>query len=142
MSVKILLVDDEQGFVETMEKRLTKRGIEVKTALSGLAALDALAAGGVEVVVLDVKMPGMDGIETLRRIKTEYPLAEVIMLTGHGTVETAIEGMKLGAYDYLLKPCELEELIDKVKHAAGRRREQEERIIEARAQSIALRRGE
>ncbi|EPR33117.1 response regulator receiver protein [Alkalidesulfovibrio alkalitolerans DSM 16529] len=142
MSVKILLVDDEQGFVETMEKRLTKRGIEVKTALSGQAALEALAEGGVEVVVLDVKMPVMDGIETLRRIKAEYPLTEVIMLTGHGTVETAIEGMKLGAYDYMLKPCELEELMDKAKLAAGRRREHEQRIVEARAQSIALRRGD
>lgn len=141
MSVKILLVDDEQGFVETMAKRLTKRGIEVKTAFSGQAALDALAAGGVEVVVLDVKMPVMDGIETLRRIKTEHPLIEVIMLTGHGTVETAIEGMKLGAYDYMLKPCELEELMEKINLAAGKRREHEHRIAEARAQSIVLRRG-
>jgi len=86
-------------------------------------------------------MPVMDGIETLRRIKTEHPLTEVIMLTGHGTVETAIEGMKLGAYDYMLKPCELEELMEKINLAAGKRREHEHRIAEARAQSIVLRRG-
>ena len=85
----------------------------------------------VDVVILDVKMPGMDGIEVLRGIKKSYPLIEVIMLTGHATVETAIEGMKLGAYDYLMKPCELEQLMAKVEAATKKRRAHEEKIREA-----------
>jgi DNA-binding NtrC family response regulator len=142
MHEKVLLVDDEQGFVEAMEKRLAKRGMVVRTALSGEAALDALQTAGTEVVVLDVKMPGMDGVETLRRIKAEYPLVEVIMLTGHGTVETAIEGMRLGAFDYLMKPCEIEDLVAKVGKAALRHQGHEARILQAEAEAIALRRGD
>ncbi|MCK9240006.1 response regulator [Desulfocurvus sp.] len=143
MHEKVLLVDDEQGFVEAMEKRLAKRGMVVRTALSGEAGLEMLqAGGGTEVVILDVKMPGMDGVETLRRIKAEFPLVEVIMLTGHGTVETAIEGMRLGAFDYLMKPCEIEDLVAKVGKAALRHQGHEARILQAEAESIALRRGD
>jgi DNA-binding NtrC family response regulator len=142
MHEKVLLVDDEQGFVEAMEKRLAKRGMVVRTALSGEAALDALQTAGTEVVVLDVKMPGMDGVETLRRIKAEYPLVEVIMLTGHGTVETAIAGMRLGAFDYLMEPCEIEDLVAKVGKAALRHQGHEARILQAEAEAIALRRGD
>jgi len=85
-------------------------------------------------------MPGMDGIETLREIKRKYPLVEVVMLTGHATVETAIEGMKLGAFDYLMKPCDMDILISKVGGAAARRREQETKIVEARIKEITMRR--
>jgi DNA-binding NtrC family response regulator len=92
------------------------------------------------VVILDVKMPGMDGIETLREIKRNHPLVEVIMLTGHATVETAIEGMKLGAFDYLMKPCDIDLLVAKVSEAAARKRKQEEKILEARIKEITLRR--
>ena len=115
----VLLVDDEVPFVETMTKRLNKRDLQVSTAFSGEEALEKLAKEShVEVVILDVKMPGMDGIETLREIKRQHPLVEVVMLTGHATVETAIEGMKLGAFDYLMKPCDMDVLMSKVGEAA------------------------
>jgi DNA-binding NtrC family response regulator len=97
-------------------------------------------AAKAEVVILDVKMPGMDGIEALQTIKRKVPLVEVIMLTGHATVESAIEGMKMGAFDYLLKPCDMDHLIAKVSEAAARKRHQEEKIINARIQEITARR--
>lgn len=136
----ILLVDDEVPFVETMTKRLSKRDFQVETAFSGQAGLDLLEKKrDVEVVILDVKMPGMDGIETLKQIKSQYPLVEVIMLTGHATVESAIDGMKLGAFDYLMKPCDMDQLIAKVMEAAKRKRDHEERIVQARVQAITSR---
>jgi len=102
--IKVLLVDDEKPFVDTMAKRLAKRGLQVTPAYDGEQALKALGQENCpEIVILDVKMPGMDGIEALGRIKAARPLVEVIMLTGHATVESAIEGMKLGAFDYLMK---------------------------------------
>ena len=112
----VLLVDDEVPFVEAMSRRLKKRDINVLTSFNGFEALDVLEEDrSVEVVILDVKMPGMDGIETLGEIRKKFPLVEVIMLTGHATVETGIEGMKLGAFDYLMKPCDMDVLIDKLK---------------------------
>ncbi len=141
--LQLLLVDDETAFVETMAKRLTKRGLTVEGAQSGEEALAKLSKNPrTDVVVLDVKMPGMDGIETLREIRRHYPLVEVIMLTGHATVETAISGMKLGAFDYLMKPCELDELVAKVREAAAKKFGHEQKIVEARAKHIALRRGD
>jgi DNA-binding NtrC family response regulator len=140
-AVKILLVDDEKPFVETMMKRLKKRDIEVKPAYDGVEALNYLEQNsGTEVVILDIKMPNMDGMTALKEIKSKYPLIEVIMLTGHATVETGIEGMKMGAFDYLMKPCDMEQLIEKVNEAAKRKRDQEEKIMEARMQAITLRR--
>jgi len=91
-------------------------------------------------VILDVKMPGMDGIDTLGEIKKIHPLKEVIMLTGHATVESAIEGMKKGAYDYLMKPCDIELLVNKVTEAAKKKRRHEEKIIEAQLKEITMRR--
>ncbi len=134
----VLLVDDETAFLETMNKRLTKRNFQVKTVDSGIAALETLSENGeqIEVVILDVQMPGMDGIETLTEIKRKYPLVEVIMLTGHATVASAIEGMKQGAYDYLMKPCEMEILLSKVMEAANKKRGHEQKIIEARMKEI------
>jgi DNA-binding NtrC family response regulator len=117
----------------------------VDTALSGPEALEKLKAGGgasdFDVVILDVKMPGMDGLETLTAIKRKHPNLEVIMLTGHATVESAIDGMKAGAYDYLMKPCEIDLLMAKIDKAVLKKREHEEKILEAKAQMIALRRG-
>ena len=137
----IMLVDDEVPFVEAMTKRLTRRDLAVEQAFSGRDALKKLTAGSpTEVVILDVKMPGMDGIETLQAIKGKVPLVEVIMLTGHATVESAIEGMKLGAFDYLMKPCDMDHLITKVKEAAARKRQHEEKIINARIKEITARR--
>jgi DNA-binding NtrC family response regulator len=141
----VLLVDDEVAFVETLVKRLAKRDVRVDFAYGGSEALDKLAAAGptkTDVVILDVKMPGMDGLETLARIKEEYPLIEVIMLTGHATVESAIEGMKRGAFDYLMKPCEVDLLMEKLREAAEKKRAHEEKILEARASLISLRRGD
>ncbi|MBU0992073.1 MAG: response regulator [Proteobacteria bacterium] len=133
----ILLVDDEQPFVETMTKRLEKRNYKVNAAFSGYDAIKILEKESqVEVVILDVKMPGKDGIGVLQEIKQKYPLIEVIMLTGHATVESAIQGMKLGAYDYLMKPCDMNELVAKVDEATGKKRAHEEKIVEARMKRI------
>jgi DNA-binding NtrC family response regulator len=93
----------------------------------------------IEVVILDVKMPGMDGIETLVEIKRKYPLIEVVMLTGHATVSSAIDGMKQGAFDYLMKPCDMDVLVAKVNEAAAKKRSHEEKIIEARLREITTR---
>ena len=140
----ILLVDDEASFVETLAKRIAKRNLKVDTALSGAEALEKLEEGGAsttDVVILDVKMPGMDGLEALEAIKHRHPNIEVIMLTGHATVENAIEGMKGGAYDYLMKPCEMDLLMLKIDNAVRKKREHEEKILEAKAQMIVLQRG-
>ncbi len=129
----VMLVDDEVPFVETMKKRLEKRDLTIITAFSGEEALHTLESHqNTDVVILDVKMPGMDGIETLGKIRKDFPLIEVIMLTGHGTIESAIEGMKLGAFDYLMKPCEIEQLMEKVQEATRKKRDHEEKIREAR----------
>ena len=137
---KVLLVDDEEAFVATLSKRLDKRGLACRTAYSGAEALAALEkAPSLDVVILDVKMPGMDGLEALAEIKSRHPIVEVIMLTGHGTIESAIEGMKRGAFDYLTKPCDIEDLVRKVGEAAQRKAEQEERIMQARLREITER---
>ena len=115
---RVLVVDDETDFLETIVKRLNKRMLNATGVESGEAALDLLKHEIFDVVLLDIKMPGgMDGIETLREIKHIQPLAEVILLTGHASVETSIEGMKLGAFDYLLKPMKFDDLLIKLAHA-------------------------
>jgi two-component system response regulator CpxR len=141
MKVRVLLVDDEEQFVETLALRLEARDFAVATAFNGDQALDYLKGKDVDVVVLDVLMPGLSGIDTLREMKKIRPLTEVIMLTGHATVETAIEGMKLGAFDYLMKPTEIEELVEKITKAHGRKTEQEERIQKATIERITQTRG-
>jgi DNA-binding NtrC family response regulator len=141
VSPLVLLVDDEVPFVETMTKRLSKRQLMILPAYSGRQALEKLEKNSVDVVILDVKMPGMDGIETLREIKKIYPLVEVIMLTGHATIETAVEGMRLGAFDYLMKPCEIDELVAKVNDAKEKKSRHEQKIMDARMKEITLRRG-
>jgi len=141
----ILLVDDEEGFVQALARRLKKRGLTVYTAFSGKQALEVVADTGPErldVVVLDVKMPGMDGSETLAAIKAKHPLLEVVMLTGHGTIESAIESMRAGAADYLLKPADIDVLLEKVNKAWGLKKDRELRILEAEAEMIAMRRGD
>ena len=137
-NTKLLLVDDEKGFLDTITKRLEKREMKISAAYSGKDALAELENNkAIEVVVLDVKMPGMDGIETLVEIKKSFPLVEVIMLTGHATVETAIDGMKLGAFDYLMKPCDIDTLVSKVKGAVEKKRKHDEKIMEARMNEIS-----
>ena len=141
MKIKVLLVDDEKDFVETLAERLEVRNFNVKTALSGEDALDLVQKYEFDVVVLDVLMPGKDGIETLREIKSLKPLIHVIMLTGNATVETAIQGMKLGAYDYLLKPTETADLLEKINNAYSLKTDHEERIRKAEINGIIKRRG-
>jgi len=114
---RILLVDDETVFTENMSALLTARGYRVTTANSGDSAIQALGENSFDVVVLDLKMPGMDGITTLKEIKKLGLLTETLILTGHGSIDTALEAVKLGAYDYLTKPCEIDELVDKIEGA-------------------------
>lgn len=121
-SVSVLLVDDEKDFNETIAKRLRRRGYGVRSAFSGQEALAILPEGGFDVVVLDMKMPGMDGIETLREIKKRHSSVEVLLLTGHASVESGVQGMAMGAYDYLLKPVEFEELLSAINQAGERKR--------------------
>ncbi len=136
MKIRLLVVDDEEQFVETLAERLTLRDYDVTTSLSGEDGIEKVKGYNFDVVILDVLMPGVDGIEALREIKKIKPLTEVIMLTGHATVETGIEGMKLGAYDYLIKPCETEELVIKINRAHERKAEHEERIRDAKVRKL------
>ena len=136
----VLLVDDEAEFVETFSERLAMRNLEIFKAFSGEEALQVLETNqNIEIVILDVKMPGMDGIKTLAEIKKRYPLVEVIMLSGHADVESAIDGMKQGAFDYLMKPCDMEQIIAKVTEAVAKKRRHEEKIIQARIKEITSR---
>lgn len=127
----ILVVDDEEEFRELTSKRLEKKGLKVKAAESGEKALEILEHSYTDVVLLDVKMPGMDGIETLRRIRAMKPLVEVVLLTGHASVDSGIEGMKLGAFDYLMKPIDLEPLLEKLTDAYEKKRLHQEKIEQA-----------
>jgi DNA-binding NtrC family response regulator len=114
----VLVIDDEVDFLETLVNRLQKRKLDAVGVASGEQALALLAERSFDVILLDIKMPGgMDGIETLHAIKKRQPLAEVILLTGHASIETSIEVMQLGAYDYLLKPVKFEELLVKITSA-------------------------
>jgi len=137
----VLLVDDEVSFVETFSERLELRDFEISKAFSGEEALEVLDENkNIEVVILDVKMPGMDGIEALAKIKRKNPLVEVMMLSGHADVESAIEGMKQGAFDYLMKPVDMDQITTKVTEALAKKRQHEEKIIQARIKEITSRR--
>jgi len=113
--IKLLLVDDEKGFVDVIAKRMSKRNIHVTKAYSGTEALKALRKTDFDIAVLDLKMEDMDGIEILKLFKKIVPDLPVIMLTGHGSEAAARDGIKFGAFDYLTKPCDFEELIAKIK---------------------------
>ncbi|MCJ2164506.1 MULTISPECIES: response regulator [unclassified Pseudodesulfovibrio] len=126
--IRTLLVDDEDSFRSTLGKRLTRRGVIVEQAGSGEEALEKLEEFQPDVILLDVKMPGMDGLTALRKIKSASPQVEVVMLTGHANMEIAIEGMELGAFDYLMKPVEFEELLYKLEDAFTRKKRLEERL--------------
>jgi DNA-binding NtrC family response regulator len=117
--LKLLLVDDEVEFLEPMKARLERRGIACATAASGEEALKVLGSSPIECAVVDVKMPEMDGLELLRRLRRLYPEIPVVLLTGHASVELGVQGMELGAFDYLLKPVELDELLDVVRRAVA-----------------------
>ena len=116
-NLKILLIDDEEEFVTTLAERLELRGLQARTALNGEAALQMIKVDTPQIVILDVMMPGIGGFEVLRRIKKQYPQIPVILLTGRGSTKEGIKGMELGAFDYLMKPLNIEELIKKMQEA-------------------------
>jgi DNA-binding NtrC family response regulator len=136
----VMIVDDEKDFVSIISERLEAIGERVSQAYTGKECLNKLEEDNIDVVVLDILMPEMGGIETLKEIKKRFPLIEVILLTGHGSAETAVEGMKLGAFDYLLKPTEFEDLLEKLEGARKKKDEQQERIRQAEAK-LLLRKG-
>ena len=136
MKTRLLIVDDEEEFVQALSERLIIRDYDVTTSLDGDDAIEKVMKYNFDVIILDVRLPGIDGVDVLKRIKEIKPISEVIMLTGHATVETAIEGMKFGAYDYLMKPCETEELISKITGAHEKKVAQEERIRAAKVRKI------
>ncbi|WP_316897665.1 response regulator [Pseudodesulfovibrio indicus] len=117
--VRVLLVDDEIGFLDVLAKRMGKRGYVVTTAGSGAEGIQVLRGNDFDVAVLDLKLEDMDGIEVLQIMKKMVPDLPVIMLTGHGSEQAAREGVKSGAFDYLLKPCDLDDLLDKIGEAAA-----------------------
>jgi DNA-binding NtrC family response regulator len=119
--IRVLLVDDEESFVEYLGKRLSARGMQVSISLSGEAALERVKTQELDVVILDVRMPGMSGVETLRELRKLRPELQVIMLTGHASIESGVEGMKLGAFDYLVKPCDIEVLTKAINEAHAQR---------------------
>ncbi len=127
-SLRALFVDDETEYLQTAIKRMKKRGMDVTGVSSGSEALAILSEQAMDVVVMDMRMPGMDGIQALREIKQRYPLVEVIMLTGHASMEAAIQGMELGAFDYLMKPIDIDELIYKIQDAFQKRQLQIKKI--------------
>jgi DNA-binding response OmpR family regulator len=116
-NLKILLVDDEEEFVTTLAERLELRGLQARAALNGEAALQMIEADTPQIVILDVMMPGIGGFEVLRRIKAQHPQLPVILLTGRGSEKEGVKGMQLGAFDYLMKPLNIEELIKKMQEA-------------------------
>jgi DNA-binding NtrC family response regulator len=123
--IRLLLADDEEDFRTTLASRLRKRRLEVIDVEDGYKAVEVVRSKPIDVAVVDVKMPGLDGLETLKRIKQINPLIEVILLTGHASVESGIEGMRLGAFDYLMKPCTIDELMLKIEDAYQRKLVQE-----------------
>ena len=135
-TIQILLVDDEERFLTTTKALLEKRGIDTMTATNGLDALRLLDEHRFDVVVLDVKMPGMDGVGVLRETKQKHPLVEVIMLTGHGSVESAVEGLRSGAFDYVTKPCDVAHLVDKINEAYSKKKTMEEKIRKVKVERI------
>lgn len=115
--IKILLVDDEEDFVNALSQRIKMRELDSEIAYDGEQALQLVDDQVPDVIVLDLKMPGIDGFEVLKNIKRNYPKVEVIILTGHGTERDKIETQKLGAYDYMQKPVDVDSLVEKIKSA-------------------------
>lgn len=135
----VLIVDDEEEFREMTVKRLSKRDLACESAANGTLALEMLAAKNYDVILLDIKMPGRDGIEILREIKKITPLTEVVMLTGHASVESGINGIKYGSFDYLMKPIDLELLFEKLNAANEHRQMQLAKLEKAQIKKDTIR---
>ncbi len=141
MKIKVLIVDDEKEFVTTLAQRLELRDLSVTAVYSGEGAIEMAEKIDFGVIILDVQMPGLSGIDALKQIKKVKPNTPIIMLTGQATVENAILGMKLGAYDFLMKPTDTELLIEKITKAYNFKHEHEERIRQAEIENIIKTRG-
>ncbi len=135
-AISLLLVDDEEQFLSTTKMLLERRGVNATTCSNGFDALEILNERRVDVVVLDIKMPGIDGMDVLSKIKRLHPEVEVILLTGHASVETAVEGLKLGAFDYLTKPANVEEIMQKAEEAHEKKRAREDKIRKEKFERI------
>jgi DNA-binding NtrC family response regulator len=121
--IKVLLIDDEQTLLEYLSKRLLREGFTVKATFSGEEALEVAANNFFDVAVVDLKMPGIDGVETQKRLKEIQPLIQCIVLTGHGSIDTALESGQQDAYKYLLKPIDYENLVETIKEASKKKEE-------------------
>jgi DNA-binding NtrC family response regulator len=137
---RVLLVDDEEQFLDVLSQRLGTRGIDAETSTSGEEALVKIKNRNFDAIVLDVMMPGMGGIETLKRIRKEYPELQIIMLTGRGSVDKAVEAMKEGAIDFLEKPADINKLMDKISEAKEKRVLLVTKNIEEKVKGILKRR--
>jgi DNA-binding NtrC family response regulator len=133
---KILLVDDEAEFVEALAKRMKARGMQVEIAGDGQTALDVVCSGNFTAIVLDLKMPGMDGIETLKKLKELNSDLQIILLTGHGSIREGVDAIKLGAVDFLEKPADFQELMEKIEQAKARKMLLVEKRIEEKMADI------
>jgi DNA-binding NtrC family response regulator len=138
---EVLLVDDEEDFVEVLAERLEARGLRVETATNGQAALARAEHKLFDAIILDLAMPGMNGIETLKHLRATNPDLQIILLTGHATVETSVEAMKLGAVDLLEKPADLAALVKKIDQASARKRELAQHRLDQQLSEILRRRG-
>jgi DNA-binding NtrC family response regulator len=141
MAEKILLVDDEKDFLDVMSERIEARGMEVTTADSAMKALELVKSGGFDAIIVDLMMPAMDGLQTLKAIKEKNPELQVILLTGHATVEKGIEAMKLGAMDFVEKPADLDRLTEIIKKAQARKMVLMEKRIEEKMKDIISHKG-
>jgi DNA-binding NtrC family response regulator len=131
--IHLLLVDDKKKFIEIVDQRLNIKGFKTTVAFNGQAAFEKIATDEtIDVIIMDISMPGTDGLESLQKIKKQRPLIEIIMLTAHATLQSAIESIKFGAFDYLMKPCELDDLIIKINVAASRKKDRENKISDIR----------
>ncbi len=141
MAERILIVDDEKDFLEIMAERMSTRGIEVATAHSAQEALRQVEAGSFDAVILDLKMPEVDGLETLKAIKARQPEAQVILLSGQASLQDGIAAMKLGALDFLEKPADMNVLMEKIRKAQARKMLVVERQVEEKVKKIVSTRG-
>ncbi len=141
MKIKVLLADDEEEFIETLAQRLELRDLSVTTVYSGESAIAMAEKIDFDVIILDILMPEITGIDALKEIKKIKPLTPVLLLTGEATVENAIQGMKLGAFDFLMKPTDTELLIEKIAKANTLKHEHDERIRQAEIDNILKTRG-
>ena len=136
MTEKVLLVDDEEDFLEVLSERMKSRGIEVSTANSATEAIRIAEKESFDAIIVDLMMPEMDGLEALKLIKEKKPESQVILLTGHATVDKGIEAMKLGAMDFLEKPADLSQLTEKIKKAHAKKMIIVEKRIEEKVKKV------